>query len=558
MWHHELFDTRSLTTHDAEWHMQLNKGDRISIQALGKGTFGANAITWACTKAPYSRGGQTINMADVMPPVKLTSFLQGICTTFNAIMYLGSNGRYNIVNKDTWYDAGSTLDWTSFVDMTSVVHDKAKLPKKISFEFAEMKDMASENFLQSNQRAFGSMSFTPDIDFADAPMEIKSPFSIVTPQLMNKVNSRYQTIGVTNMQVQMLINSNLEPACSNMVLFYMKDNQVDSVSGDTYFAAGSSRSTYPYAGTYSKRIADDGFSLAYSLEQNVDGLVVTDTLFSRYWSRHVARIFAQSARKVTMTAYIPVGTWLNLELNETIRIADHYYKIDNIAYDITTGKTQIKLFTYVPLTIGTITTNSDGEVTLPSDYVSPSIENVIFNARSVADLNNIIAIGSANYVQTGLPIRKVSTNQIVRDMALQQSVNQVPIAIQMQKDEASVSVAQGSYTTLQAYDTEVADNSGYLTADTGDGTITASNSGFVRVSCAVAWDGNDKIKVALIKNDDTILADQEVEGSEGSITLEALTYMANTDTIVIGLQYVGSGENKTYSIEADLDVRQEV
>jgi hypothetical protein len=442
--------------------------------------------------------------------------------------------------------------------MTSVVHDKAKLPKKISFEFAEMKDMASENFVQSNQRAFGSMSFTPDIDFADAPMEIKSPFSIVTPQLMNKVNSRYQTIGVTNMQVQMLINSNLEPACNNMVLFYMADNQVDSVSGDTYFAAGSSRSTYPYAGTYSKRIADDGFSLAYSLEQNVAGVINTDTLFNRYWARHIARIFAQSSRKVTMTAYIPVGTWLNLELNETIRIADHYYKIDNISYDISTGKTQIKMFTYVPVTIGTITTNSDGEVTLPSNYISPSSENVIFGTRSIADLNNIIAIGSTNYVQTGLPIRKVSTQQIVRDMALQQAVNQVPIAIQLQKDEASVSVAQGSYTTLQSYDTEVADNSGYLTANTGDGTITASSSGFVRASCAVAWDGNDKIKVALIKNTDTIIADQEVEGSEGSITLEALTYMANTDTIVIGLQYVGSGENKTYSIEADLDVTQVV
>ena len=556
VWNYEIIDTRQLTTHNAEWHMQLNKGDVITIRGLGKLAFEATAVSWSCTEAPYSRGGETISMSDIMPPVKLTDFLQAVCTTFNAVIYLDSSNQYHLVNKDDWYDDGSILDWTEFVDMTSVVHDKVRLPNKLSFEFAKSSDMASENFMQRNQREFGSMSFVPDVDFADAAFEVKSPFSIVTPQLMNKVNSRYETIGITNLQVQTLLNSNLEPACGNMVLFYMADNQVDSVSGDTYYAAGSSRSTYPYAGTFSKRIADTGFSLAYSLEQNVDGVINTDTLFNRYWARHIARIFAQSSRKVTMTAYIPVGTWLNLELNETIRIADHYYKIDNISYDINTGKTQIKMFTYVPVTIGTTTTNSDGEVTLPSNYVSPSSENVIFGTRSIADLNNIIAVGSTNYVQTGLPIKKVSSQQIVRDMGLQQVVNQVPIAVHMHKDETSVDVPSGSYLTLNSYDTIIADNTGYITGDTGDGLIAASSSGWVRVECSVAWDGHDKLKVALIKNDDVILADQEVETGGGSISLAMLTYVSDTDTLEIGLNYTGGGEDRTYDIEADLKVTQ--
>ena len=60
----------------------------------------------------------------------------------------------------------------------------------------------------------------------------------------------------------------------------------------------------------------------------------------------------------------------------------------------------------------------------------------------------------------------------------------------------------------------------------------------------------------MIKNDDVILADQEVETGGGSISLAMLTYVSDTDTLEIGLNYTGGGEDRTYDIEADLKVTQ--
>ena len=519
-----LFDTRDIASHSTEFMVYLQAGDVIKIAIVAKDSFTADTIAFACTESPYSRGGRTIKMQDVMPPVKITDFIQGVLTTFNAVLYrediTGTN--YVIKNADTWYDGGGTQDWTEYVDISTITHKKVKIPSKVSFQFKEMKDMASKAFFDRNQRHFGSMSYNPDVDFPDAPLEVKSPFSVVVPQRLNKVNKDYEVVGSTNLPIPILLDDSLAPSCNDMVLFFM--DATETASSDAYFAAGASRTTYPYAGTMQKEAATDGFSLAFSLEQNLGEKVPTDTLYKTFWERHIARLFAKSSRKISIKAYLPVGEWLNLDLANTIRIGDFYYKIESMKYNINTSEAQLELFTYEPLTITSPTTSSTGAVTLPTNYITPTDENFAFPTRTQATLNNIISIGTDNFVQTGLPNLTGNTRKSSFAVAASSGtigrLNNVRYC-EIAKSSAVVAVTT-SYVDLESYTDSLTNQIGTgLTPVEENGEISTTDAEFVSVSASVNYSGVDDLDVAIMLDDTAIKEISSVNAN--SVSLNTIT-----------------------------------
>ena len=319
--------------------------------------------------------GQTINFSELMPNVKVTDFLQGVLKTFNAVLFL-DGGNYRIENIDEWYDAGSVVDWSEYIDMSSATHKKVSIPKRIAFSHAKMNDMTSEDFYKRNNREFGSMEFKPDVDFTDGELVVESPFGVVVPSILNKIDSQYKTIGVTDLNVPILLDSDMKPACHNLVLFFMDSD--DYEASDSYYALGSLRTSYPHAGVFNEYPAQGrSKSLAFSLEQDINGSIPTETLYQQFWASYIARIFASSSRRVTMKGYIPVGEWLQLDMAQTIRVNDYYYKIEDMSYNMVTGEASMNLFTYTPVTLGDVETTNDS-VGLPADYIQPTSENLIF------------------------------------------------------------------------------------------------------------------------------------------------------------------------------------
>ena len=552
---HEIQKTRDLSSFSDTFMLNLQAGDKVTIQIAAQDSFTADSITFACTESPYSRGGRTIRVADIMPPVKITDFIQGVLTTFNAVLYredmTGLN--YVIKNVDAWYDGGSTQDWTEYVDISTITHKKVKIPRKISFAFKEMKDMASKAFFDRNQRHFGSMSYNPDVDFPDAPLEIKSPFSIVPPQRLNKVNKDYKTIDVTNLPVPILLDDSLAPACNDMVLFFMDATEVNS--SDSYYAAGSLRSSYPYAGTMQKEAATDGYSLAFSLEQNLGEQVPTDTLYKNYWERHIARLFATSSRRIAIKAFIPVGEWLNLDLANTIRIGDFYYKIESIKYNINTSEAQLELFTYEPVTITSPTTSSTGVVTLPATYITPASENLAFPTRTQLMLNNTITIDSTHYVQTGLPtlvgaggksnFSFAATNGLINTNG--------PIYCEMNKTLDTIAVTT-SYTDVGGYTDSLTNQIGTgLTPVEEDGTISPTASEFIHIMADLNYhhsSGADPLDIAILLNG---VAIKEISSDNAnSITLSTITPVVAGGLIKIAIKKPSGSGSTNYDITANL------
>ena len=552
-YHNTLMSITTLSSFTENFYMNLAKGDVIEIKTMGATGWEADSYSFSCTEAPYSKGGVQIKLEEVMPNMKLTDFIQGVLSTFNAILYLDGN-TYHIKNTNDWYNAGNIVDWSNYIDLTSATHKKLKIPKRISFQHKAMKDMASIDFATKYQREFGSMSYAPDVDFTDGELKVSSPFSIVMPSVLNKVNSQYETIGTTNLSIPVLLNNDMKPACNELVLFYMS---IDSyISSDSYYALGSVRNTYPHAGTFQEYNTSAGNSLAFSLEQNLAGLVPTDTLYSKWWQTYIARIFASSSRRVTMSAYLPVGEWLNLDMSNTIRVHDYYYKIEDISYNITTGQATLNMFTYTPVSVISPSTTGSGSVNFPANYVQPASQNLIFGGNAVLDnLFNTTETNGSRYVSTGVIAQSVTNMQYVMNAMTNVIANQYPKHLHMKKSTTSITVSSSTYTIVQNYDSLEDFNNGNISGNTTTGQWTTSIGGWVEVRCSVAWQGHDKLKVALLR-DGIALKEQEVFSSSGSITLIDTTYLSDVGILEVGLIYTGGGEDKTYNISVDFEIDQ--
>lgn len=531
--------------------LNLAKGDTLEIKHSCPTGCRINDYEWRCDTAPYGMAGQTINFAELMPNVKVTDFLQGILKTFNAVMFL-EGGVYHIENVDDWYDSGSVVDWSEYIDMSTATHKKVSIPKRIAFSHAKMNDITSIDFFKRNNREFGSMEFRPDVDFTDGELVVQSPFGIVVPSILNKIDSQYKTIGVTDLNVPILLDSDMKPACHNLVLFFMPT--ADYEASDNYFAMGSLRSSYPHAGVFDEWTARSrARSLAFSLEQDINGQVPNKTLYSEFWARYIARIFAKSSRRVTMKGYIPVGEWLQLDMAQTIRVNDYYYKIEDLSYNIVTGEASLNLFTYTPVSLGDVETSND-VVTFPAEYISPSSENLIFTADEVLeDLSNSRSVGGSRYVSLGERPKNVSQMQYVTQGMTNVIANQYPKDVTMTLNETSINIGT-SYTTFTGYDAVVDLNNGLISGDTSAGQISSSAGTWVKVYAKIHWDGNNHVKFA-IRKDGIVTKEAYVNSNEGSITLIDTLYLSSVSVLELAGARTSSGD-QPYDISAIFKVEQ--
>lgn len=527
-------------------------GDELEIRAFCVTGFTSSSQQLSCTSAPYGIQGETINLASIMPQVKIVDFLQGILTTFNAVIIPDGETAFRISNIDAWYDSGSTIDWTEYVDLKSIVHRKVSIPKRISFSHKACKDMSSVSFADANLREFGSMSFTPDVDFTGPEINIQTPFSIIVPQRLNKINDQYETISVTDLEAPILLDSDLKPAQNELTLFFMPDSEVYSTS-NRYYAAGSLRTSFPFAGTFNETAADtDTLSLAFSLESSVLGDVPTNTLYQHFWSRYIARIFAKSARRVSVTAFLPIGTWLNMDLSNTIRIGSYYYKVESIDYNIGSGEAKLNLFIYTPVSVNN-PSSSDNEITLQTNYVTPSSENLIFAANVQKKMFHLFNRGGANYVTLAPKNINMPQSLQTRFIADRHSVMNYPRHSHLDRAPANFSV-DTTWTTIAPYDSLVALNKTDITANKTDGIYTTTKPCWARIVAKVTWDGNQHIQFA-IRQDEVNIKEASVNANAGALTLTEVVFMTTSSQIDVAIRKT-TGEPHTYTIGCIFEIEE--
>jgi hypothetical protein len=101
-------------------------------------------------------------------------------------------------NIDDYYALGDTKEWTDYIDMTDIKHEKVPIPRKISMAHQEAEDLANVQYTAINNQAYGSVSASPEVDFANEELNIESPFSVFVPSVIREKDINNQVVEILN------------------------------------------------------------------------------------------------------------------------------------------------------------------------------------------------------------------------------------------------------------------------------------------------------------------------------------------------------------------------
>jgi hypothetical protein len=166
--------------------VKMSKGNLLEIDVV---TYAANTFTnlkLEILEVPFAIIGTTLNFGVVMPPIKVSDFINGFLKTYNAVLIPVSDTEFGLHNIDDYYALGVKKDWTRYIDMVDIKHEKVPIPKQITMSHAEGEDIANVQYTSINNQAFGSMKASPEVDFADEALEIESPLLYWCHRLFGK------------------------------------------------------------------------------------------------------------------------------------------------------------------------------------------------------------------------------------------------------------------------------------------------------------------------------------------------------------------------------------
>ena len=393
-------DTGAYTTttlQTSTYTRRLTAGDTVQIAYNCVGTWSAN-LDFDCTKAPQGINNNSVFIGDAMPQKPIKDFVNGVLQGFNCILVPTGETTIEIHNLQDWFELGTTRNWTRFVDVKDIQHDKIPIPRHISFTHQESTCLANAYYKQINKREFGSIKAMPLIDYPTDEFNVETPFHIICPQAMNEINNNGQIVRKTELNIPVFLDSDSKLVQQDYTMFYYGGKQ--SVS-DTWFFNGVTQYVMPLMTPYSEYpTLSTSYSNAFGLELSLRGDAPLNTMYLMYWNEYLSRMYSTQSRVVKMTAILPVGEWLNLELNDTIAISSNYYKVQSIQYDMLTEQANLELVTYPDVNVLTFTSTGQkpdfsnptatpfGETYLKDYSVAKGIMNSYkFNGQDYLDTN---------------------------------------------------------------------------------------------------------------------------------------------------------------------------
>ena len=92
--------------------------------------------------------------------------------------------------------------------------------------------------------------------------------------------------------------------------------------------------------------SDGNHSLNFGTEfDEYTGTVNTNSLFNRFYSQYIVKLFEEQARVMKFTAQLPTSIILNYELNDVFIINGQEYFINSLTTNLLTNKTDLELIT---------------------------------------------------------------------------------------------------------------------------------------------------------------------------------------------------------------------
>ena len=390
----QTYSSTTLPSNLFKTNFTMKTGDVLQIGYQVTGNWTSGQVTWRCPVAPQGINGNTIDMKDAMPQTKIKDFVNGVIKAYNCILIPTSSSTIEIHNLQDWYGLGTTKNWSEFIDTKDIEHTKLPIPKVVSLTHKESPCLANLYYRNINRREYGSVEFSPVIDYPTDEFKLETPFNVICPQAMDEVNANGQKVRATELNIPRFMDKDNKAVQQDLTLFYYGGLQ--SISDPYYFnnnGVAVNQYVLPLMTSYSAYpTIESSYSMAFGLEYSVRGDAPKNTLYLMYWNEYLSRMYSTQSRLVKLGAYIPVGEWLSFELNDTIAISGNYYKVQSVKYDMLTQWANLELVTYPDVDIMSFTTTGQ----------KPDFTDVVVNVNGLSYLQDyVVAKGIMNAYHYG-------------------------------------------------------------------------------------------------------------------------------------------------------------
>jgi hypothetical protein len=293
------------------------------------------------------------------PSMKVIDFLQGIMKMFKLIIRPVSTNSFYINTLDGFYNEGTILDITKYVDIESVIIERPSIYRKIDFTFSTTENVLGKRFRESNDPinkkiGYGDLSYEYTLVTENNDLKVELPFENMLFERLVVQSPNVNVGDLTNINIgqscKLNENQTLSPNNSRPILFFNNGTASTAAYPVKYqFTLTSPVQTlntiYNIGNTDNQVYNNITQSINWGSE--VDPwhfLEVDKSLFKNYWSNWIETIYSVKQRKFKFEGYLPPRYIQELSLNDRLIIGQNIYKINDYTIDLVTGKATFNLF----------------------------------------------------------------------------------------------------------------------------------------------------------------------------------------------------------------------
>lgn len=269
-------------------------------------------------------GNTDIN--SVMPDITIADFFSGVLKEFNLTCYALALDTFQIEPLEDWYNKGKVHDITTYTTTESIIIERIKLFKTISFTHADSESFLNKKYFELNSLKYGDVKTATTFDGAD--------FAITVP-FENLIMQKFTG---TDLQVGYCLTKepDYKPYVPKPILLYMYDKQncnfkfnngVTTTTISTYMPFGQDMKLSGV--NYSLNFGNDNSSLLLEPIEN--------SLYKVYYEPYLLNLFNNKNRLTKVKCVFPLSLITKLKLNDRLIIRDKRYIINEIKSDITKG-----------------------------------------------------------------------------------------------------------------------------------------------------------------------------------------------------------------------------
>jgi hypothetical protein len=364
---------------------------------------------------------------------------------------------------------------------------------------------------------------------------------------MNQVNLNGQIVRKTELNIPVFLDTDFKPVQQDYTLFYYGGKQ--SVS-DVWYFNNNIQIVMPLMTPYSDYpTISNSYSNAFGLELSLRGDAPTKTMYDLYWTEYLTRMYSTQSRVVKMTAVLPVGEWLNLELNDTIAISSNYYKIQSIQYDMLTEIANLELVTYPDVEIMRFTTTGQ-RPDFTNPLPTPSGETYLKDYSVAKGIMNSYKFNGQDYLDTNQDedYNQNSVSTLVHQVENLQSIVQFNQITMYNNNPATRSTDSTLWDTIPM---EQKESIGYvqnITATLNPSKYVCTDGGQYKFTGMASFgqSGNKSIEYAIQINGINTTAYAATDSNFHSIQIDTILDLAPTDEVTfVWKMYTGGSHTIT-------------